>query len=279
VQRQGGGPIPSAWSPEVQRDYLMRLEALFLFAREQLWIGMILAAIFGALLLLTLAGKLKMGEEDGFLLLSLLAILLYALSPEGMSGGALIKNRLSLYPYLFLLPWLAPRIGRTGRAAVAAALVLLTVFQVGLTVHRYRLAQPEVREFLAATAPIAPDSRVLPILFTRGTNALGFGMLGHLIGYPAAEKGLIDWANYEAWIGYFPVRFRPEMGRMDNFALEAHPEALRLAEYRGRVDYVLAWKMPPDLPLGDQLRRQYRPLAEIGPGSVYKRRKGGGMRE
>lgn len=279
VQRQGDGPIPSTWSPELHRDYLMRLEVLHLFGREQQWIGMILAAAFGALLLLTLAGKLKMGEEDGFLLLSLLAILLYVLSPEGMSGGGLIKNRLSLYPYLLLLPWLAPRIGRMGRAAVAAALVLLTAFQVGMMVHWYRLAQPEVRGFLAATAPIAPDSRVLPILFTRDIASPAFGALGHLIGYAAAEKGLIDWDNYEAWAGYFPVRFRPAMGKMDNFTLEANPEAVRLAEYRGRVDYVLAWKMPPDLPLGQQIRRQYRPLAEIGPGSVYKRRKGRVVRE
>jgi len=274
VLQQGGGPIPSTWSPELHRDYLMRLGVLFRFGREQLWIGMILAALFGMLLLLTLAGKLKMGEEDGFLLLSLLAIVLYVLSPEGMSGGTLLKNRLSLYPYLLLLPWLVPWIGKAGRAAVVGVAVLLTVFQVGNIVHWYRLMQPDLREFLAATEPIPPDSRVARLLFSRGP----YGVFGHLIGYPAAEKGLVDWDNYEAACGLFPVRFRPQVGRITTHMLETHPELMRFSEYRGRVDYVFAWRMPPGSPIAHRLTRHYLPLAEIGPGRVY-RRKGRGMRE
>ncbi len=276
VQQQGGGPIPSTWTAEIHRNYLMRLEVLFMFGREQLWIGMILAALFGALLLVTLAGRLKMGEEDGFLLLSLLAVVLFVLSPEGMSGGTLLKNRLSLYPYLLLLPWL--RIGKIGRGAVVGAMVLLTAFQAGKTVQWYRLMQPDVRAFLAATEAIPPDSRVLRLLFSRDTASPPFGALGHLIGYTAAEKGLLDWDNYEAACGLFPVRFRPEVGKIDTYTMEANPGHVRLSEYRGRVDYVFAWKMPPDSPMALRLRRHYRPLAEIGPGSVY-RRKGRGMRE
>ena len=278
VQDQGGGPIPSTWSAEVTRDYLLRLEVLFLFGREQLWIGMILAALFGALLLITLAGKRKMGEEDGFLLVILLAIALYVLSPEGMSGGILLKNRLSLYPYLLLLPWLAPRIGKVGRAAVLVLVALLTVLQAGKIVEWFRLMQPDVRAFLAAVEPIPPDSRVLPLLFSRQAAPFDRGALGHVIGYPAAEKGLIDWDNYEATTGHFPLRFRPGVGKIDTFTLEAFPERVRLSEYRGKVDYVLTWKMPPGSSMERRLRWHYRPLAETGPGRVY-RRKGRDMRE
>ena len=281
VQQQGGGPIPTTWNAEIHRNYLMRLEVLFLFAREQLWIGMILAAIFGTLLLLTLAGKLKAREEDGFLLLSLLAVVLYVLSPEGMSGGTLLKNRLSLYPYLLLLPWLAPWFGKMGRAlrpAVMALVAFLTVWQVMKVVEPWRLLQPDVRAFLAATEPIPPDSRVLPLLFSRDTTNPRVGALGHLIDYAAAEKGLIEWDNYEAACGLFPIRFRSHLGTIDTFTLEAFPERVRLSEYRGKVDYVLTWRMPPGAPMARRLRWHYRPLAEIGPGRVY-RRKGRDMRE
>ena len=281
VQQQGGVPIPTTWSAELHRNYFMRLEVLFLFGSEQLWIGMILAVLFGTLLLLTLAGKPRMGEEDGFVLLSLLAILLYVLSPEGMSGGTLLKNRLSLYPYLLLLPWLAPWFGKVDRAvrpAVMALVALLTVWQVVKIVEAYRLLQPDVRAFLAAAEPIPPDSRVLPLLFSRETTHPRFGALGHLIDYPAAEKGWIEWDNYEAACGLFPVRFRPGLGKIDTFTLEAHPEHVRLSEYRGKVDYVLTWKMPPGSTMARRLRWHYRPMAETGPGRVY-RRKGRDMRE
>jgi hypothetical protein len=279
VQQQGGGPIPSIWSPETVRDFLMRLEVLLLFGDEQLWIGRILAGLFGVLLLLTLAGKLKPREEDGFLLLVLLTIGIYIVSPEGMSGGTLLKNRLSLYPWLVLLPWLAPPIGRVGRVAVIAVAALLTIFQVGKTVHWYRQMQPDIQAFVAAAESIPRNSRVLPLLFSRDTTNPRFGALGHLLGYAAAEKGLIDWDNYEAATSLFPVRFRPWVRKPDTYILEADPAQVRLAQYRGRADHVFAWKMPPDLPLARQVRRKYRLLAEIGPGAVYQRRKGRGMRE
>jgi hypothetical protein len=215
------------------------------------------------------AGRGAGGE--GFLLLSLLAAALYVLSPEGMSGGTHLKNRLSLYPWLLLIPWLAPR-GRWVKGTAVAILALMTAFQVWITVRWYRTVEPEIRELLAAAGPIAPHSRVLPLMFRRNAAAGGPGVLGHALDYAAAGKGWVSWGNYEAMTGHFPVRFRRERGVSDVFGIEAHPGQLNLRAYRGRTDYVFTWKMPPESPMARQLDRHFRFLEERGPARVYRRR-------
>lgn len=278
IRDQAKGPVPASWDVEFLWTYLLRLRVLHSVTREQIWIGTALALLFLVLLAVTLWGRHREGqlfpdlrENDGFLLLSLLAAVLYFVSPEGMSGGTLLKNRLSLYPYLLLIPWLAPR-GNAWRVATVATVAVLTAFQVGVLTRWYGLVQPEIREVLAAAEPIAPDSRVLPLIFKRNAAAGGPGVLSHVLDYAAAEKGWVDWGNYEAMTGHFPVRFRPEAGQSDIFGLEAHPGQLNLRAYKGRTDYVFTWKMPPGSRMERQLRQHFKPIAEEGPGHVYRRK-------
>jgi hypothetical protein len=278
VRDQGGEPIPSTTSAQALWKSLLSLRVLYTFGREQTWIGIALAALFLVLLVLTLVRKRGFQEEDGFLLLSLLSVAIYLLSPEGMAGGILLKQRLSLYPWLLLIPGLAPRFGRPGRTTVVAALGLLTAIQVGLLVHWYRLIQPEMREFLAAAEPIPPDSRLLPLLFKRKVEVLPVEVLGHALGYPDAEKGLVDWANYEAMTGHFPVRFRPETGLSDIYTLEAHPMRVNLQAYKGRTDCVFTWKLPSGSRMDAALRRYFKLVAKRGDGNVYMRKRGGQAR-
>lgn len=278
VRDQAKGPVPATWDAEFLWTYLLRLRVLHSVTREQIWIGTALALLFLVLLISTLAGRRREGrlfpdlrEEDGFLLLSLLAAVLYFVGPEGMSGGTLLKNRLSLYPYLLLIPWLAPG-GKAWRNTVVAAVAVLTVLQVGSLTRWYLRVQPEIREVLATAEPIAPDSRVLPLIFRRNAAAGGPGVLSHVLDYAAAEKGWVGWGNYEAMTGHFPIRFRPEVGQTDIFGIEAHPGQLNLRAYKGRTDYVFTWKMPPGSRMERQLRQHFKPIAEEGPGRVYRRK-------
>jgi hypothetical protein len=271
VQDQGKGPVPDTWSPDFVWTYLLRLRVLHSFTREQIWIGTALAVLFLVLAVLTFAGKRRLEPRDGFLLLSLLAAALYVLSPAGMSGGGFLKNRLSLYPWLLLIPWLAPR-GRWVKGAAIAALALMTAVQVWITVRWYRTVEPEIRELLAAAGPIAPDSRVLPLMFRRNAAAGGPGVLGHALDYAAAGKSWMSWGNYEAMTGHFPVRFRRERGVSDVFGIEARPGQLNLRAYKGRTDYVFTWKMPPESPMARQLDRHFRLVEERGPARVYRKK-------
>ncbi|MES1244690.1 MAG: hypothetical protein ABUT39_23990 [Acidobacteriota bacterium] len=272
VQAQGGVTTPAGPGSRGLWLSLLGLRVLYRFGREQVWIGIAVAVLFLVLAALTLVGRKTWREEDGFLIAALLAVVLYFVSPEGIAGGLLMKSRLSLYPWLLLIPWLAPRLGDRGRTAVLAAIGIVTVFQITMLVHWYRLLQPEIREFLAAAEPIEPDSRVLPLVFRRNAASLPVDVLGHALGWVDAEKGLVDWGNYEAMTGHFPVRFRPETGLSDIYALEAHPGELNIRAYKSRTDYVFTWRMPPGSRMNRVLGQQFKPLAEQGPARVYRRK-------
>lgn len=281
VRDQAKGPVAATWDAGFLWTYLLHLRVLHSVTREQIWIGTALAFLFMILIAATLAGTAgrwregrlfpQLEERDGFLLLALLAAALYLFGPGGMSGGTMLKNRLSLYPYLLLIPWLAPR-ERPWRAVVVTVVAALTVLQVGVLTRWQRRVQPEIREVLAAAGPIAPHSRVLPLMFRRNARAGGPGVLGHVLDYSAVEKGWVSWGNYEAVTGHFPIRFRPETGQQDIFGLEAHPGQLSLRAYKGKTDYVFTWKMPPGSRMERQLRQYFKLLTEEGPGRVYRRK-------
>ena len=271
VADQKGGIIPSSRSLGQLAGHLFRLETLFYFGEAQLWIGRALALAILIFAVLTVVGRVRRGEgplreEDGFLLLSALLALLFFVSPEGMSGGGLLQQRLGLYPWLALIPWLAPRLGRAGRTVAVGFLAVLALGSAGYVLHWYRALDPPLRAYLAGTAQIRPDSRVLPLLFDRGP----YGMHGHLIGYAAAEKGLIDWNNYQAATTYFPTRFHGQRGHINRYRwIEADPNTIDVRAMIPRVDYVYAWGMRPDTPAARRLRRHYRLVYKDGPARLY----------
>ena len=271
VGDQQHGPIPSTLSLGQMAGYLFRFEVLFYFGEVQLWIGRALALVVLLLLVLTVIDRVRRREgffraEDGFLLLSLLLAVLFFVSPQGMSGGGLLNQRLSLYPWLALIPWLAPRLGRIGRTVAVGLLAVLAVGSVIYIYRWYRALDPQLRTYLAATEHIRPDSRVLPLLFDRGP----YGLYAHLIGYAAAEKGLIDWNNYQAATTYFPTRFHGKRGRLHRYTwIEADPNTIDVRTLIPRVDYVYAWGMRPDSLTARRLRRHYRLVYQDGPARLY----------
>ena len=69
----------------------------------------------------------------------------------------------------------------------------------------------------------------------------------HAASWIAAERGVVDLLNYEADLGYFPVRFRPEANpyRILRTGLETRPPCVSLNRYDRLgprpLDYILVW--------------------------------------
>lgn len=281
---QKGAVIPSSWTTEKMVEFLAYLEVLVFFGPPQAWMGRALALVFLLFLVLTLAGRVRrqgsrlridVREEDGFLLVSFLLIAIYVLSPEGMSGGGLLKQRLGIYPWLALLPWLAPRLpvrpGLPVREAAIGVLAVLALWSAGFVLRQYRAVEPAIQAYLRPTEHIRPNSRVLPLLYSTGPYSLYL----HLIGYTAAEKGLIDWNNYQAVTRLFPTRFRRSHRAFWWVARGAHEIDLRSPELKTRVDYIYAWGLDPGSLQARHLRRHYRLVYKEGPARLYRpKRKG-----
>ena len=269
---RGGPEWDPHWSLERTAEYFGRLEALVTFDRAQLWVSGALAAVILALLLRTLwarGGSEPARGGDVFLLLAALATLLVFWAPSGWGGGYLVKERLSLYPWLLLVPGLATGWRARTQRAVAAALALLALANLALLLPRAVERGREVATFVRAAELVPRGARVLVLRWERRYPV---DALSHAIGYAALARGLVDWDDYEAKHDHFPVRFRPtvtlpELGQMLSF-----PPNLAVRDNRRLIDAVYTWKMPPQQRVRTALSRWYEPVVASPGAEIWVRR-------
>lgn len=268
-----GAEIPAAWSGRRLARYFLNLQTLVTLSDGQRWIAQGIAGLFLVALLLSLWRKARnralFEREDVFLLLALLGVVLYALSPQGLAGGTVLKPRLSLYPWLLLIPWFSLGLGRTATRATVAVLAAAILCHLAYMTHLYRASGAEVERFLTALRPVRPNTRLLPVLF-RTPRPTPF--LNHAAGYTALEKGLIDWDNYEAKYSFFPVRFRRSVVYPEVVRLALAPQDLRPKGDVDLIDAVYTWKMPPGHALRKRLRRHYEQVSGHDGGELYEAR-------
>lgn len=271
-----------SWIPRkatVLWRYLLGMGPVFSLHPGALRIGTVLAVAFLILLALTLRGRLvdwrregrlAWREGDAFLVLSVLFVVLFFAAPEGGAGGSMLKHRIALFLPLLLLPWLAPQLAHRGRGVSIGFLTLLALVHAGFLLQWYRGADRQIQELVAGAADIRPGSRVLPLVFDR--DAEGWpGVLGHAFSYVAVEKGLLDWDNYEAASGVFPIRYRPGVRPPDSWIIEARPGHLHPGAWRDEIDAIYCWKMRPRSKIARRIERHYVLVAERGPARVYAR--------
>jgi len=273
--QNNGGEMPDRWSLRQHLVYFSELHVLFTFSAFQNWLGIGLGILFLLLLLFTLWRKSRQRpffrQEDLFLLLALLAFALYLFSPQGLQGGSLMKPRLSLYPYLLLIPWFSLGLSGTVRKAGTAVLALSALLYLGYLTHWYRVRGEEVAQFLSGLDAIQPHSRVMPLLFKRTG---GTDILSHAIGYKALEKDLIDWDNYEAHYPFFPTRYRSSVVFPNGTGMVVAPSTVRLKSNLPYVDAIYTWRMPPrGLPFRKRLNKYYERVSEKHGGELYEIRR------
>jgi hypothetical protein len=284
VASQQGGIIASEAPARVVLAFVLRLGALF--PHQSPHAGRLLGLLLLALAAATLvrrnlrggAGGWRprlAGEGDGFLLVAALFTGALVAAPAGVFEGTILPLRLSLFPFLALVPWLAPASSRAVPAVLAVALSGLVAWQAVGLARFHRGIEGDLATFLAGLEDVAPASRVLPIVFSR-EHDLTTRAYGHLISWAAIDKALVDWDNYQAVSPYFPIRFRAGLARPDLVAVEAQPERYPVRRHLAAVDYVYTWHMPATSPLRRRLERFYAPVARSGDGELFARRRPGG---
>jgi hypothetical protein len=268
--QEGGRLVPSYWPLARQVRYFVGIGAIPVFGTAQEWLAGLLAVTFFALLLFTLQSeglRRPPGTERAFLFLAALFTLLFFVSPEGMSGGTILKPRLCLYPYLILIPWLAPPANPRMRRIGVAALALVALLDLGYVSHRYLQLSVRMEEYLAGLGGVAPNTRVLPLLFARRAVDSKVDVLSHAMSYKALELGLVDWDNYEATYPFFPTAFRVSAPPPPITDIEGRPGHLRVAVWSRRTDYVYTWQIPPEQPVVQRLGRYFQPSVQPNMGT------------
>jgi len=282
VTTEGAATTPDRGTSQFLIQYILNLRVLAL-GEAQRSLAVALAVAFLVLLLATLwrenlrpQGNPRpvLREADAFLLLALAFAGLYFFGPGGgLGGGTHVKPRLSLYPWLLLIPWLAPPVTRRARGLAVAALALVAVLNLGYVTLVYRTLSGQTEAYLAGLAPVPPNSRLLPLLFEHGTPSLW-----HAASYAALEKNLIDWDNFEASYTrtapshHFPTFFRPSAPPPPYEEIELRPDSLPLEVWQDRADYIYTWQMPPNDPFIARLQEHYNLVSATEGGALWERR-------
>jgi hypothetical protein len=176
-------------------------------------------------------------------------------NPTGSAGGGTTHDRVSLFVYLSLVMWIAVqplsrRVERgLGILGLAAAICLVAV-----RLPRYAELDSYLTEYVSAGATVPRDAVLFPVNFApEGLREDGTPLSArvlpflHAASWIAAERGVVDLLNYEADLGYFPVRFRPKANpyRLMRRALETRPPCVSLNRYDRLgprpMDFILLW--------------------------------------
>jgi hypothetical protein len=255
-------PGPSAY---VRFWELLRLKELVSFDMREAWVSTALGvALLGAAawLVLDKARRHATVRGDALLLVVAACTLVYFTarttllrSPSGSFGGGTTHDRVSLWVFLCLVLWIAvqPLSPRAERALVALS-VAATLGLLVLRWPRYAELDDHLLEYASAGRALPRDAVLLPVSFApeglgEDGNPISLRVLPflHAASWIAAERGVIDLLNYEADLGYFPVRFRPEANpyRLLRWGLETRPPCVSLNRYDRLgprpLDFILLW--------------------------------------
>lgn len=219
--------------------------------------------------------------------------ILYLVMPDEISGGGYLSARLMLFPFLALLLWFGaqviPRFLRYGIQCLGTAIAvgfLIVHFQSYSRLNRY------LDEYLSGAHMLAGNATILALPFENQAFASdGRGESGRIelltnaSGYLAANRRLVDLANYEAMTPYFPLRFRPEINPLHHIALDrsfrGQPPRVSFADYKertgGSVDYVIVWQTQ-DRPRDPEAAKSIFQQLEAGYDLIFTSPQNGFMR-
>jgi hypothetical protein len=237
-------------------------EALVAYDAVELWATTGFVLGLGALLALEVGRRRRPRRGSAFLLATGVVIALYFTVPDRLlsdrlATAAFVSPRLLLYAYLLAIFVVAARpSGRRVRrglqvAGAAAAITLMLV-----RVPSYVALDVQLEEYVSAAPHLERGTTVLPLSFApRGLRADGSDLTRdvqpflHAAGWVAVERDLVEFGNYEAAMGYFPVRWRREVDPYTHLGPpgghEETPPRVEIAAYeartRGSIDAVLLW--------------------------------------
>jgi hypothetical protein len=252
---------------------LVRFSALVGDERGQVFLAMVVAGLLGVAAIFMLFRLLR-GERcvwDVLAVLAVVAVGIYFVAPNSAAGGGQINLRLGLFPYFFLLLWLASRPFPRALGVAAMALAAMLAFSMGGTQHRsaIRISQ-YMDDFTSIASHVSRGSTLMPVMASTDDYLPDGKRFTHKLrpflsaaGYVTTQCGAIDLGNYEAGENYFPLMWRQGPFRGPGFA-----------------DYIVVWQtggIDADSPLNEIrpfLMRLYRRIfvSPHGWATLYQRK-------
>jgi hypothetical protein len=178
-------------------------------------------------------------------------------------------------------PGPAPRRSWFNRAYPPVLGVLLCLASLAVlsgVIYAFARLEPLLQEYTAGMELIKPNSVLLPLNFSASSDDdfPRTDPLLHANHYLTLTNGALNLGNYEPFVDYFPLKFKPGLNlpiylkyRLNwNDALETHDHILDLCGYTSMVDYLLVWDTP-DYYFKIDIDRCYMLIFEKGRQKIY----------
>lgn len=246
---------------------LTGVETMHSLGGGQLLLAKIVAALFAALIVLTLVRDRRRREVN---LLAVVALLFAAMMfwlPAPAISRELFLQRNALFVYLTLAAWFTPRVPRRTLMAVLTA---LAIANAAIHFLWFRGLGRDLTRYVRAFKVFEPGTRVLPLYFSPAPSPSIVDVFVHAISYVALERRLVDYANYEPGSHYFPVALRDPS--IDPPQIEYAPALVDIARYAAKAEYVVTRGLPADAPQRRTLEQLYRTVHRVGEVDVWRRK-------
>ncbi len=220
---------------------------------------------------------MRVHRYDGITAALLFAGLVYFLFPEDFMGRA-IDMTIRMQPIVMVLAVcaLAFRL-REGSVKTVGAL-LLFVFFGWISVVRMMVmadASRALDEYLAVDHLIKPGTVVLPLAFSKEGEHIDGRLITdrnsvfhHAADYLGVGKALILLDNYEANMGYFPIKWKDDVNPYTHLSrgkgIEGVPPGGDIAAYKQKtgvdIEHIIMWCYKPEYLKHEQFRNFYNEI-------------------
>jgi len=236
-----------AWS------YLLNNQALVYFTDAHQIITRLMLVMLGLVFVSTLYNKARqreiMSRDNQFLLLSGIFTFIYFIMPWEVGSGAWVNDRVSLFIFPLLLPFLSEDYNnKYVRRGVLIIMVILSIARLSISCRYYYPLDKSMKEFTSGIELIERDNIVLGLTSDRSPGVKDVAPFTHdefvepfthVVNYYCLNNGCVSLSNYEAQFEYFPLNWREKV-----------PEI---------IHYIVAWKLDETEPeaSGNDIKRTH----------------------
>jgi len=262
-------------------EQFVLLRPMASFSAAQRFVGYAVALLFlllvgAAVVSRARAGRWRPRPADGFAVVALVFVGLYFAAPASTPHKAFfLSERLALWPYFFLLLWLAAELpGRVRRAVTVAAVTLVAVNLV-LLVASYRRENAKLATFTSGHCVVGRGRVLLPLIKDPTVRGRKVEVLHHAVSYYVIENCSCNLVDMAANTYHFPVIFGPGVAPPACAGSFSNLRVYDVESSVPRPDYVIAYDLNPFLPPVWPLFEQYRPVHYQGKLIIYEKKKSG----
>ncbi len=214
-------------------DFFLNIKSLVYYTDAHQFITRIvfglLTILFIATIYIRVRKKTLFNHTFPFMLLCAVLTVIFFLAPWKIGTGAVINDRIHLFIFPVLLPFLHESNSRFIRRGLIAIMILLSLAHVGISCRYYYYLNRGLHEFTSARHLVEPNTTLLVL----GTDWWNYEVQVDYVepfvqaaNYYCLNNGCVNLGNYEAKFKYFPINWKQK--------------------YSGPIHYIITWRLHED---------------------------------